>query len=322
MKNFIRLTPILFVLLFTSCSKENESIDSDFSFEKDPIMTFSTWQDFYSTYEQTTRLNDTELSSWITSQGHTSLAFSKNSSSKVDGEFVPRGLQAILNEDQAFMVEGNFIVLYKQNFYEFTKEEFTLFKAGEGIFEESNIIGQITFEKNIFQTSNDSKLQIKSTTMNAADIAGSYQKEFVRQGYIPCAGGANQGTSRYKFKYVHELVAVKVFVGYPNVITELYLDMKLEYHNGSWNNAGEDRNITVNISGMAENTSNNPGYTEINISKNISCVNRNQRLFLAYAQYPSNFGPEPDWIVSVSGVITQHMNGDTSNNKWSNYVNW
>ncbi|APD05690.1 hypothetical protein UJ101_00137 [Flavobacteriaceae bacterium UJ101] len=96
----------------------------------------------------------------------------------------------------------------------------------------------------------------------------------------------------------------------------MYLDVKLEWYGGGWRNAGEPRNIFVNIGSQikfstSSNGNNNIGinYTSTNGKQTYYCTRSNKRILLARS---NNYLPGTGtykWYVNLTGNIKQELSG-------------
>lgn len=331
MKNLIFISLFLCLL---SCSNDpvtgDEIQSEELLTEKIEMLSFKDWDAFYEQYNEISKMDQSDLVIWAQSAGHSSLleTYQGLNNDEAVGEFwinsqddidaLTNGLRAILNDNMKFQVGEKTILYSDKTFYELSDSDSKLDLTSKSNLPGLKKIGSVEMETVQFSDSETSR-----TFMYSAALAGSYQKEFKRDRYLPCGGTTYQGTVCCRQKHVFELRTRRFSVGYPNVLTELYLDVKMEWlkENRGWKPAGEDRRITVNISGTAENTARKPEFQQISVNKSLYCVNYNQQMLLATAQYAENI-ENGAWFVTASGNIYQRINGDTTASEWGAYVVW
>lgn len=107
---------------------------------------------------------------------------------------------------------------------------------------------------------------------------------------------------------------------------QIYLDVKLEFlrRRRRWRNAGEYRNITIDVGGTLIASGFdlfNSGREVISfrIQQSYNCRTSNVRIPLFSTV---QFFNDIQWEVIGGGLITQHVNGDIASNKFNNNVRW
>ena len=207
---------------------------------------------------------------------------------ETDINTLTNGLLAILNKDQKFKVGKNTIYYTQGAFYNIKDNESINNSYSKNNTSSLKKIGWASIEtiKTI-----DSDQNNKKTILGSSARKGDYQREFPIKKHQPCGGALRNACC--KLKYVNELYSRAFGVGYPNIITELYVEVKLEYNpsGNSWREASEYRNMSLDLSGnVASQYSNGViiNSQNVNINRNVPCVNRNQRFLLSSATYPSN----------------------------------
>ncbi len=327
------LFALFLTLVIISCSDQS-SIESDPKQEhlttKSEITTFKDWEHFNKVYKSIFHLGPEALQTWIENKGHHALYNIKDTSENQEDDInsLTNGLLAILNQNQEFQIGEDIIYFTDNVFYKVGSKHSKQKSNWKSDLNGLEVIGG-THSKLVSDDSIPDENQ-RSLVMGTNSIAGSNQKEFDRISYQDCVGGPLQGTTCCKLKHVYELRSRGFDLGYPNVLTELYVDIKLEYRSRNrWRAAGEYRNITYNLTGSAiARYSNGVNADPVYIgpwsgtaSGTISCVNQHQHLLLADAQFAQNL-PAPAWYINLQGTISQHVNRDANINKWNKYISW
>ncbi|WP_103070690.1 hypothetical protein [Aquimarina sediminis] len=314
-------------LFFISCSQDQnfENDLTDQSLKKEtPILAFENWDHFYEEYNSISHLSQDKLASWVSKKNHNALLNSLNSPKELSNEqetdlnTLTNGLLAILNKNQEFKIGEEIVYFTKGIFYSIEAKKISNKSDWKKDLSNTKKIGNASVRA---LSNENSENMNKEIVMSTSQIRADYQREFIKNKYQACTGGPIIGRGGL-YKYVHELQSRAFNVGYPNVVSELYLNVKLEWRGRRWKPASEYRHITINVNGYVRDNinGNGPSSTNIRINKSLSCINRDERILLEDLVYPTNFGSAPKWFVSLSGTITQQINKD--NNKWSNYVSW
>jgi hypothetical protein len=151
-----------------------------------------------------------------------------------------------------------------------------------------------------------------SITMGSNQIRADYQQPFTSQFY---QGSPSVGPK----KFVHELVSwSETPNGLSGFHVKLFVRSKLEYKsNNSWREAGEYRRITYNLS--ATYTLSACSFIESG-NKSLVSIGSYELGRWGYELIirDTNFGAScpPSWTTTVSGDISQIMDGDVQANYW------
>lgn len=313
-----KLTMFFFLTVIFSCStNEIQPLSSEAVALKSERNYFKNWEDFNSRYFELAKSSNEQTSD-------------DQSSNSIDDDAsrdLSPALNKILNESKEFQIADEIIWYNKGAFYSINaKDEF---KIQELKSDYLNLPICKNIAISVVETSNLAKNTTK-TSISPLGISGAvdarYQYEFFRQDYYDCGSTINQGSSPKKLKYVHELVTELTTSGMQRNYY-LYLRIKLEYNvsGRSWRPATlEKRTINVNITDASRLV---PGtgfvfpYVINNIVTTFNC-SYNQQILLRYGADSKVFAPNTRWDASVTGTITHKVNGDSSANEWTNYVNW
>lgn len=116
----------------------------------------------------------------------------------------------------------------------------------------------------------------------------------------------------YRFKWIYELVAYRNVVG-TNTIYDLVFMNKLEYHKGTWKEAGEWRIGTTSIRGGVTAEANGlGGFGNRDFSLSFGSNDRlryNHSLLLASVSFPNGWDTFQRWSYNISGKMTQEIEG-------------
>eukprot|EP01013_Petalomonas_cantuscygni_P035053 TRINITY_DN6324_c0_g1_i2.p1 TRINITY_DN6324_c0_g1~~TRINITY_DN6324_c0_g1_i2.p1 ORF type:complete len:328 (+),score=-43.95 TRINITY_DN6324_c0_g1_i2:112-1095(+) len=315
----------LLMVLFISCTNDDNPEPKNSVDLK--IVKFDNWEEFQNTYSQISSLDESQLQQWLNTKNHSSLynmnKYDLSPEEETNLEALTNGLTAILNTDYKFQVGGEIIYYKDLNFYSLSDDQLSKSESKVTDYRKIGFASIDKYEQDDSKLKNDSKNQ-KLTIPHYDPIKWSSQKRFNRQRYINCSiNGPVEGGTCCQLQYVHELVYRRFSVGYPVVVAELYLDVKLEYGSSrGWRNAGEYRNITININSGTARLSNEPNVTNISKYQTYNCRNANVSLLLAQGQYAENIGGIPSWIVTGSGNIFQSVNGELTSNQLNTIFNW
>ncbi|PKV52213.1 hypothetical protein ATE84_4320 [Aquimarina sp. MAR_2010_214] len=321
-------------LLIVSCSQDQnfESDLTDQSLKKETsLLTFKDWDHFYEEYNSISYLNQDELTSWVSKKHHNALLNSFNDSDEysiekeTDINTLTNGLLAILNENQEFKVGENIIYFKNGKFYEISKKKIIRNSEWKNNLSNLKKIGEANIELANSQKEN------KTFSFNAGNGTIKIEAhDFRRQVWKNCSSGALINGTCCTTRYTNSLINRSFNLGGShNIISELYFDVNMGYHyKGKWRKSGEHRNITVNLSTNGKLLFDN-GYPtgpnnnfNKNVSRNLPCKTSDQRILLGNASYSVALGGYGVWHVNIEGTTTQHVNGDVSSNKWTNYINW
>lgn len=283
-----------------SCSKEKEEINN----QNDRLL-FENMQEFNDKYLILSKINSKEeLNFWAQSKNHSNLLYSSDSLI----ENYSDALKTILNKDAEFELNDTIIWFNNGNLYAFSKNDEPNLISLKKHPEKCKKIGSVNLN-----TIGESKL--KSTNIGLGKLDARNQFQFTQQYYQPC-GGTRRALSGTR-KYVHEIYDESyAYNPGPVIYSYLHLRIKLEYKGSKgWKAAGEQREISVNVSGSANLYPSGAGgnfkipYTSYDCSGNKDFV-----IMSVVGSYPWT----PSWTVSMTGTIFQHVKGDNSSNAWSN----
>ncbi|MEW7292722.1 hypothetical protein [Aquimarina sp. 2304DJ70-9] len=319
MKKNVFLLLILAVTI--SCQKDSpesftEATDQESNVEFSPELksgrfSFKNWEEFNGFYMSLVNLDSDELE-----------AKSFYTTEKDDMEILP-AIQGILNENNEFEVADQIIWFNEGNFYELDSEV-------NGITQKTSPkdlkeIGSVSYTLvNNGETSNDETEIGLAKTVPVAN-----QHQFWKQKYIEkCGSGKTQGRSPRKFKYVHEVFAQYLSLGYIRQYS-LHLRVKLEYNyrRNRWRLSGERREININITNnsflrnqFGQVSSSYPSDIQRSIVFSSGCSSHVNR-FLNSVEAPGLI-PNAYWDVNVSGRIVEKMLGDDERNRWTDRISW
>lgn len=295
-------------LVIMSCSKE---LSTNTKNQIDRLA-FKNVEEYSETYNTLSKMSSTEeLLYWAQSKNHSTLL----NSSVTEVELYSDALKTLLNKDSEFELGSSIIWFHEGKLYSFSKNDEDKISSLKKTPDKLNCIGTIRVSA---VGQNDG---LKSINLNLNALDGRNQKTFFQQYYQPC-GGTLQAVNGDR-KYVHEIYDESTAISTPPYgaiyTSYLHLRIKLEYKGSKyWKPAGEQRTITLNVTGTAQ-------WVPTTILQQISLTGSNysytcsgNKDFVIASVQGYGAVTNPYWIVSLSGSIYQKVNGDITSNGWTN----
>lgn len=277
---------------------------------------FADYKAFFKTYRELIEVaSEQDLDAWSKAQNCTNLLYTEDSNLKE----LPYALLAMLNENAEFECGGDIIWYNSGKLYRFDKKDepnLTVLKSKP---EQCQEIGRI--ETAVLGNVEDRTIIL--STDGGEDAKN--QHEFIQQSYQPCAGELTQ--LRGTRKYVHEVRSTRIDVKdekgnkVGNVYT-LFLRLKLEYKTskGKWLPAGEQREMTIDVSGDVNMRDDGIILLKSPIpfiaKRAFSCSGNLDIFIISATDHVEDTIDE--WVLNMRGEITHHVMGDAASNAWSN----
>jgi hypothetical protein len=303
MKKSIILT-LLFATIISIFACKKEPLSSNNQATADRV-SFTNYEAFKQTFNDLSKLSSTEeMRNWSKSKGVSNLLDTEDA----ELQKLPHAFLAILNKNAEFEMDNYIIWYHSGKLYKFDKQEEEAIESLKKSPEKCQVAGTASSEL------------VKTAEERASNIPvngnSNYQLQFTQMNYQPC-GGNFTGVTGVR-KYVHEVYSFSISYttnGVPTHNVYLYLRLKLEYRtsNNRWRKAGEQRAMTVNVSG---NASVFPGGIPMgfSINQSLTCANDVEALI----GFQTVYGPINYWILNMSGTITHRVMGDIASNTWTN----
>lgn len=306
----------LFVCVFVlACTKEKTTISPVESSKSDRLI-FKDIKEFFETSRTLSKvLSHTDLQLWAQEKCHSTLLEDPDTTLSN----YPPSLRTILNKDSEFQVGDSIVWFHMGNLYTYEKNATYLkdLKSNPESFKRS---GYFT-----------SKL-VSSLAKGQVNLNGYYGSvisfNWSQTQYQPCGGSMTYGVGTRK--WVAELRDVTGFYNNDYWESTLSLVLKLEWYNGKWHEASEQRNVSYSINGTIwfHNDANTTTFSPLYTSGSLTCANGNPvsyNLWIPEADmYDYSMGTYVFWTVALSGQSTQHVLGDPTNSgdPMTQYFNW
>lgn len=280
-KLFYFIFSLCFVLMFSSCEKEQDIIAPQ-QIEKTRVH-FNSTQDFYDTFQALSKMDCDEQIAWINSRGIKEPLYDSiencNDSVMLD---MPRAFQALFNKQLEVEVNDSIISFNEGKMY--------VNSIGNHNLTTPTLYAEVITEKNATPL---------TRTLYRTPL-GKIGKASICEIHL---------ASGWRHQYVHELKSVVVRFtnnrGGFNIRSSLYLALKFEYkkHKGWREATGELRNIYVNLDIC---------------KRNFIKVNRNQEILLDAFEITSELAPSTHDIY-IKGTIRHEIIGRLDSrreNRW------
>lgn len=283
----IALLMLSIIIVLTSCEKGQ--LESNEDCKAVDILSFNSTKDFLTTFDDLAKLSYEEQIKWNETYGiNTSLYFNKSFCNDEIMLNMPRAFQILFNKNMEIQINDSIIRFDKGSLYMKSYKSKPL--------PIPILWGKVWINDNI------------ETPLTKAQYSTPYNKigaSFQTNIEIP--------NNKYKFKYVHELKSVGFTITNNQShimehVSRLFLVLKLEYKGSSWHEAGEARNI----------------YIDLNICKiNLLGVSKNQEILIDTNSFSNTSTPH---IINISGNIIHEVIGypGTRKTNWWNapYLPW
>lgn len=276
------------IIILTSCEKGE--LEFNENSKVTDILSFNSTKDFLTTFDNLAKLSYEEQMKWNETYGiNTSLYFNKSFCNDEIMLKMPRAFQILFNKDMEIQINDSIIHFNKGNLYVQS-------------YKSKSLSTPIFWGKVSVNDSIEAPLTKATYSTPYNKIGTSFQTNIE----IP--------NNKHKFKYVHELKSVGFTITNNQShiiehISKLFLVLKLEYKSSSWHEAGEARNI----------------YIDLNICKrNLLGVSKNQEILIDTASF---FNTSTPHVINISGNIIHEVIGHPGTRKtnWWNsapYLPW
>jgi len=279
---------------------------------------FADYKAFFKTYDELIKVaSKNDLDAWSKAQNCTNLLYTEDSNLKE----LPFALLAMLNENAEFECGGDIIWYNRGKLYRFDKKDepnLTVLKSKP---EQCQEIGRI--ETAVLGNVEDRTIILP--TDGGEDARNQHQ--FIQQSYQPCNGELME--LRGTRKFVHQVHSARIVIKDENGNKigdeyKLFLKLKLEYKNskGKWLPAGEQREMTVVVSGDVNLREDGVILFESPIpfivNRGFTCSNDVDIWVLSIIDDITIDDFIDEWVLNMRGEIRHHVMGDAASNEWSN----
>jgi hypothetical protein len=282
-----------------ACKKESISSTNQEAITR---VIFKDFEAFTQTFDEISKLaSKEEMDKWSKSKGFSNLL----NSEEEELQTLPYAFLAILNKNAEFEMNDSIIWYHSGNLYRFAKQDEDAIPSLKKSPEQCQIAGSV-------RTQLVKSVEDRTTQIDIGKLNANNQHQFTQVNYQPC-GGNFTGIGGVR-KYVHEVYSTEMANG-DQTIHKLFLRLKLEYRTSknNWRAAGEQRAMTIDVSGNANVCSTPVLFT---INQSFSCSN-NVDLLLAQQVC----GSVEFWTLNMTGTITHRVMGDVASNTWVNSGN-
>ncbi len=299
------------VVIVCACSKDVNEVNMDnvLNVKQNDRMSFKNAKEFLDTYKKlSTFSSKEELQFWAQSQNHSTLLYSYDST--IQNYSV--ALKTILNKDSEYELGGDIVWFNNGKLYGFSKSEEANINILKMTPSKCNVIGSIVLQE--IGTNN-----LKSTSLSTSGLSATHQKEFYQWYYQPC-GGTLAAVFGLR-KHVYEIYAECIHMGsgYLSYYEgHVHLRVKLEWKGSQdWQQAGEHREIRINVTGSANAVESNGGNGESAVipfsftNQTYDCSGDIDLLLASFESLMPSY-----WSVSMTGEIYQKVKGDFNYNGW------
>jgi hypothetical protein len=309
MKKTILFLSIVFIVF--ACSKEVSvvNVENVVNVKQNDRLSFKNAKEFFDTYKKLSNFSSKdELQFWAQNQNHTTLLYSNDST--IENYSV--ALKTILNKDSEYELGDDIVWFNNGKLYSFSKSEESIINTLKMTPNKCNVIGSIVLQE--MGTNN-----LKSTSLSTNGLSAIYQKEFYQWYYQPCGGtlAAVFGLRKHVYEIYAECIHMgsgylSYYAGYT------HLRVKLEWKGSQdWQHAGEQREISINVSGSANAVESNGGNGESAVipfsfpNQTYDCSGDIDLLLANFESLMPSY-----WTVSMTGEIYQKVKGDFTYNGW------
>lgn len=318
---------LLLVILVISCEKNEAIEETELTGIKEEVFSFTDDDSFFKTNSFLSKLTDQELLDWSNANNKNSLLIYEGKSAVKRKSNVQQSLKAILNKDLMFKIGEDKIWLLNDVLYlipsNLTEEETDELKNSPNELERIGEVGSSIIEGSTVFEGNNNKALYNTSLYRNETHRKNYQKEFVRKRYVDRCGSGVTHSGSPTMKYFHELQSQWINVRGNNQYA-LFLITNIDWYDGGWKQAGEERNITINITDWSYLKSvyipSDQAFLRpsVNINKTYSCVRGRTRTLIREDVGLISY---LDWAIKLNGTITHEINTDIGN-KWTNSVSW
>ena len=267
---------------------ENMLLESDHN-----AIHFNNTEHFFACYDSLLTKDYDEQLAWSVSRTSNSLLKNADSCTDTIMLSMPKEFQALFNKELEVAINDSILKYDNGNIYLTAINKKGLFPP------------ILCGETNVAPIENEVQTRMQSGDLEFRTIGFSHQYNFKR------------ASSKYKFNYVNELKSYQARVN--NIVSEvLGFMVKLEYRGrGSWKEASEPRDISMNIDCGASIFGIAPPITHFTIGKR-EYKNRQWNLEIPVAKvaYTSQLTRHV-WYITISGSISQTISGENET-KWTN----
>ncbi len=317
-----RLLFLAIVSFFYNCSNDLNDLDSPNSFKNElhQRVSFADFEAFEKKIDELSKLSNDELLFWVNDNNPYSLLNKEKPENDLEDftlNNLPDAISALFNKDSELIIGNKIIWLDDESLYEFDIEDEENLNKLKSDTKNLSPIGKIELSFYIPKNDNNTSLANKVILNAGNHIDARHQHEFSPSQIIRCNGQSYPSSGIYK--YVHELMTVRIVYAGNQSISYLYLRLKLEWYQGSnnWGVASEERLIVTNLS-INSSLRYNGGYsyvpTTYAVNDGLSLNNTyycstNQTILLNRSTSTYNSSLNPQWHISISGTITHSLWG-------------